>query len=156
MGQHLGAAIRQRARCSRSTPMAQVLPTCIVLRQSLVLRTAMELILMPVCFCPATRCTGRQMLVALRATARDSGSTPMAQASRTFIVSRQLLTLHKPTTTDLVLVPVSYCPATPCTGRHPAGAVRVMARCSGSTPMARALQTCILSPAATELCRRRD
>jgi uncharacterized repeat protein (TIGR03803 family) len=52
----------------------------------------------------------------------------------------------------------AYPQATPCMGRRLKAAVRATARCSPSTPMARVLQTCILSPVmtATDSIRKPD
>ena len=50
-----------------------------------------------------------------------------------------------PTVTELIQMPVCFYRATPCMGRHLKAGLRVMARCSRSTPMAQVLRTCIIS-----------
>ena len=84
--------------------------------------------------------------------ARCSPSTPMARVLRPCIVSSGY-----GSKTELIRMPDWFYRATPCMGQRSAAALRAMARCSPSTPMARVLRPCIASPAAaTELLRKPD
>ena len=76
-----------------------------------------------------------------------SRSTLMARVLRTCIISRVAAT-------ELIRLPDWFYRAVPCMGRRLMAAIRAMARCSPSTPMARVLRTCIISRVvATELIR---
>src|ERR1022692_2340062 len=70
----------------------------------------------------------------------------MAQVLRTYIVSRQILAiLHMAIATELFRIPDCFYRAIRCMGRREQAAVRAMARCLPSTPMAQVLRTCTVS-----------
>src|SRR5215212_9308274 len=84
------------------------------------------------------------------ALARCSPSMPMERVLPTCIVSLAAVT-------EVIRGADWSYRATPCMGRRLVAAVRAMAQCSPSTPMARVLQRCIvLLAAATEPIRGPD
>ena len=109
MERRLAATVGARARCSLSTPMARVLRSCIVSRQSALilpvsLPTATELVLRQGWFYRVTPCMERQVVEAIRAVARCLPSTQTARALRTCIVS-PLTSSPEPTATERIRWP---------------------------------------------------
>src|SRR6266446_6900151 len=104
---------------------------------------------------------GRRLVAAILDLDTSSPRTPTAPVLQIGIISRQLtliLPVSLPTATELIRRSDYFYRATPCMGRRRMAAVRVLARCSPSTPMARVLGSCIFSrpvvttaPTATQL-----
>src|SRR3989442_1097776 len=102
-GRHRMAAVRALAPPSPLTPMARGLRTFMISTAP-----AMELTRLGHWSYRETPCSGRRLLVAVRALERCSGSTPTARALRTYIVSRYpapILLVSIPTATGLIRMP---------------------------------------------------
>src|SRR5579862_7542164 len=96
MGRLLWAVVREMGRFSPSTPMARVLPTCIVSRRLIprLAPIATENGLLPEWFRRATPCMGQHRLEAVTVMARSLALAPMAQVLRTCMISLTTITTH--------------------------------------------------------------